>query len=169
MAWTVNFKACKRCSSGEYWLVSSGFTNTVHPVAAGSRTRVWICTHSCMAWSPREGGEGFPKSCLPGKNRGQQTKGDDLLAGGLLPVLWLPFQQRGLLQRSARSLRFGLRCFASCTQLLPSRCCRHARMHVSRVAQVGLDCEGNSQCHELPRCVSSMASQHLVAVFIQVL
>lgn len=44
MAWTVNFKACKRCSAGEYWLVSSGFTNTVHPVAAGSHTCVDLHT-----------------------------------------------------------------------------------------------------------------------------
>lgn len=168
MAWTVNFKACKRCGSGEYWLVSSGFTNTVHPVAAGSRTRAWICTHSCMSWSPWEGGQGFPKSCLPGENR-PADKGDDLLAGGLSPGLRLPLQQRGLLQRWARSLRFGLRCFASCTQLPPPRCCPPARMRLSRVTQGGLDCEGNSQCHELPRRVSTMASQHLVAVFIQVL
>ena len=74
MAWTVNFKACKRCSSGEYWLVSSGFTNTVHPVSAGSHTHVGTCARACMAWSPWEGGEGFPKSCLPGKTGGRQAK-----------------------------------------------------------------------------------------------
>lgn len=123
MAWTVNFKACKRCGSGEYWLVSSGFTNTVHPVAAGSRTRAWICTHSSMSRSPWEGGQGFPKSCLPGKTR-PADRGDDLRAGGgLSPGLGLPLQHRGSLQRWARSLRFGLRCFASCARLPPSRCC----------------------------------------------
>lgn len=93
VAWTVNFKACKRCSSGEYWLVSSRFTNTVHPVAAGSRTRAWICTHSCTSRSPWEGGEGFPKSRLHDKTRNQQTKMTSCLQG-LPPVLWLPFQQR---------------------------------------------------------------------------
>lgn len=67
MAWTVNFKACKRCSSGEYWLVSSGFTNTAHPVAAASRTRAWLCTPSCTPWSPWEGGAGSPRAVCPRK------------------------------------------------------------------------------------------------------
>lgn len=57
VAWTVNFKACKRCSSGEYWLVSSRFTNTVHPVAAAGSPLVALQTLPDVL-EPWEGGEG---------------------------------------------------------------------------------------------------------------
>lgn len=84
MAWTVNFKACKRCSSGEYWLVSSRFTNTVHPVAAGS-PRVALQT----LLEPWEGGEGSQNA---GENS-QQAKAV-LSWLGAPACAWLPAQGR---------------------------------------------------------------------------
>lgn len=69
MAWTVNFKACKRCSSGEYWLVSSRFTNTVHPVAAGSPPVALQALPDVLElW---EGGEG-PKPLVQTASRQRQ-------------------------------------------------------------------------------------------------
>lgn len=127
MAWTVNFKACKRCSSGEYWLVSSRFTNTVHPVAAGSPCVALQTLPDAL--EPWEGGEGSQNA---GENS-QQAKA--MLSWlGAPACAWLPAQGRAGCRAEPR---WGLWHWAPAAApgAVPS---------VPRVTQVGLDCEGNS-------------------------
>jgi len=107
-----------------------------------AHTRVWICTHCPLSWSPGEGREGFPKSCLCGKNE-PTDRADTCLGCGSLPV-------KGFVVRGTHSLQSELQYFPSCILLPLYQFCPHTCMHMFRVTQVGLDCEGNSQCHELP-------------------
>lgn len=116
MAWTVNFKACKRCSSGEYWLVSSRFTNTVHPVAAGSPLVALQTLPDVL--EPWEGGEGSQNAA----ENSQQAEAR-LSCLGALPV-------PGSLPREGLAAEP-----ATAPGAVPS---------IPGVTQVGLDCEGNS-------------------------
>lgn len=125
MAWTVNFKACKRCSSGEYWLVSSRFTNTVHPVAAGSPLVALQTLPDVL--EPWEGGEGSQNTGGTSSRPWQSSPG-----WGLLPVPGSP-PREGLVAELSSQPRWGWWHWAP--GAVPS---------IPRVTQVGLDCEGNS-------------------------
>lgn len=106
--------------------------------------------------------EGSPNCCLPGTNGAVGR--DDALSRGALARAAAPVPAQGLAAELGSQPRLGLRYVGSCLQppfSMPSpRTSRRLGWIVKEI---------NSQCHELPRCISSVGSQHLVALFIQVL